>query len=89
MMLGLPSNELDAITRGCNGDPKRAIGQVVTAWLKQSYKVEKFGFPSWRTLVKAVDSPAGGYNHALAKKIASSHLGKTFSLIASSVLYHE
>ena len=86
MMLGLPSNELDAITRVCLGDPKRALSQVVTTWLKQSYNVGKFGFPSWRALVKAINSPAGGYNHALAKRIASSHQGNHSSTIAGSVL---
>ena len=83
MMLGLPSNELDAITRWCLGDPKRALSQVVTTWLKQSYNVEKFGFPSWRALVKAIDSHAGGYNHALAKRIASRHQGKHDSWFSS------
>ena len=82
-MLGLSSSEVEAITRGCLGDSKRALGQVVTLWLKQSYNVIKFGLPSWRTLVKAVNSPAGGYNCALAKRIASSHLGKLSSMIAS------
>ena len=76
MMLGLPSNELNNITSGCPGDPKRALGQVVMTWLKQLYNVKKHGLPSWRAVVRAVGSPAGGCNHALAKQIASSHQGK-------------
>ena len=42
-------------------------------WLQGSYNVQKFGPPTWRMLVKAVDSPAGGNDHNLAKKIASNH----------------
>ena len=71
--LGLPSGELEAIRRGCLGDPKLAVGVVINTWLKQSYNVGKFGLPSWRSLVKAVDSDAGGSNHAFAKRIASKH----------------
>ena len=73
--LGLPSDELEVIRRGCLGDPKLALGQVINTWLKQSYNHDRFGLPSWRSLVKAIDSHAGGSNHALAKKIASKHKG--------------
>ena len=75
-MLGISASELNTITRGCPGDPKQALSQVISAWLKQSYNVGKFGPPSWRMLVKAVDSPAGGCNRALAKEIALNHRGK-------------
>ena len=73
--LGLSSSELEAIGRECVGDTKRALGQVIRNWLKQSYNVGTFGPPSWQSVVKAVDSSAGGSNHALAKKIASKHKG--------------
>ena len=73
--LGLSYHELEAIGRECAGNTKRALGQVINTWLKQSYNHDKFGLPSWRSLVKAIDSHAGGSNHALAKKIASRHKG--------------
>ena len=73
--LGLPSGELEVIRRGSLGDLKQALGQVINTWLKQSYNHNRFGLPSWRSLVKAIDSHAGGSNHALAKKIASRHKG--------------
>ena len=73
--LGLSSGELEAISRECIGDTKRALGQVIRTWLRQSYNVVRFGLPSWRSLVKAVNSPAGGSNHALANRIASKHKG--------------
>ena len=76
VVLGLSSGKLEAIGRECPGDTERALSQVIRAWLKRSYKVDIFGQPSWRTLVKAVDSRSGGYNHALAKKIASAHRGE-------------
>ena len=46
---------------------------VLLLWLLQKYKVEKFGPPTWRMLVEAVDKKTGGNNHELAKEIASNH----------------
>ena len=36
-------------------------------------QVERFGKPTWRRLVEAVQDPAGGNNLALAQKIAQDH----------------
>ena len=58
------------------GDPKLAMGEVISTWLKQSYDVERHGLPSWRRVVEAVDSGAGGTNHVLAKEIASTYQGR-------------
>ena len=76
MSLGLSADELDAIRLKSLGDPKSALSEVVSAWIKQAYNVSRFGHPSWRRVVAAVDSKAGGCNHALAKKIASEHQGR-------------
>ena len=54
-------------------DPSRALSKVVEMWLQQQYNVQRHGPPTWQMLVKAVDSPAGGNDHTLAKKIASKH----------------
>ena len=46
---------------------------VLLAWLNQYYDIGRYGVPTWRRLVEAVDNPAGGNNHELAKTIASKH----------------
>ena len=74
--LGLSPSELKTIAHDCPRDCKGALSQVISAWLKQSHITGKVAPPSWRTLVEAVDSPSGGRNRALAKKIAFSHRGK-------------
>ena len=38
-------------------------------------QVERFGKPTWRRLVEAVEDRVGGNNHALALKIAAEHPG--------------
>ena len=71
--LGLPLREMEAIKKAFQLDITQAFTEVLTIWLRQRYNVEKYGPPTWRRLVEAVDSPIGGSNHALAKKIAQHH----------------
>ena len=47
--------------------------------------MERFGPPTWRILVEAVDRKAGGNNHDLAKEIASDH--PTAGIMDNSNLY--
>ena len=72
--LGLPSIELDKIHKGFPYDVDQAFTEVLLVWLRHRYNVEKHGPPTWCRLVEAVDSPAGGNNHELAKNIACQHL---------------
>lgn len=53
---------------------------VLFKWLKQEGKE----IPSWRSLVKAVSSPVGGENPALAKRIARKHMQKKREFPTSS-----
>ena len=71
--LGLPLREMDAVQKAFRQDIPQAFTEVLRIFLKHRYNVEKYGPPTWRRLVEAVDNPAGGNNHALAKKIAERH----------------
>ena len=50
-----------------------ALNDVLLLWLQQKYNVGRFGQPTWKMLVEAVDKETGGNNHELACKIASHH----------------
>ena len=67
--LGLPPGELQAIRKGIQ-DIELAFSDVLLAWLRQHYNVDRFGVPTWRNLVEAVDSQT---NPALAAAIAARH----------------
>ena len=54
-------------------DSEQALEDVVLLWLNQKYNVERFGPPTWRMLVRAVDMESGGNDQELAQQIASSH----------------
>ena len=78
--LGLPPSELDKISQNCPRNCDEALFQVIVVWLKRSYDTSKHGHPSWKKVVEAVASEAGGKNPALAQKIAAAHRGKAVSL---------
>ena len=71
--LGLPLREMDAIKKAFHQDITQAFTEVLSIWLRHRYDVKRYGPPTWRRLVEAVDSSTGGSNHALAKKIAGNH----------------
>ena len=67
----------------CDAYPNadQALEEVILLWLDKKYNVEKFGKPTWRMLVEAVDRKRGGNNHELAKKIATKHPSGSSSLL--------
>lgn len=71
--LGLPLREMDAVQKAFRQDIPQAFTEVLRIFLKHRYNIDKYGPPTWRRLVEAVDNPAGGNSHALAKTIAENH----------------
>ena len=65
-------------TIGTKENAKDCLLDVLHQWLKKTYNVKRFGEPSWKLLVKAVNDPAGGNDRALAEKIAQKHQGITW-----------
>ena len=74
VFLGLPPSELDTIRKE-HSQIDLAFNEVILRWLRQRYKVERFGHPTWKRLVEAVDNPIGANNPALALEIAAKHPG--------------
>ena len=73
--LRLSEDTLSCIKQKSTDDAEAMIG-VVSDWFKLNYNWKRFGRPSWKHLVKAVGSPIGGDNTALAMKIAEKHREK-------------
>ena len=70
--LRLNAADLKSI-QAANPDESDALSDTLTLWLQQKYNVKRFGPPTWRKLVEAVDRKVGGNNPELAKKIAAEH----------------
>lgn len=75
LALRLRDYDLKAISQAYPNECENeiALKEVLLVWLRQRYNVERFGPPTWRMLVEAVDNATGGNDHELAKKIASNH----------------
>ena len=54
--------------------------------VSSNLQVKRFGKPTWRKLVEAVEDKVGGNNPALAQRIAGEHLGAYGNRIYSSLL---
>ena len=73
--LKLPPRMKSLIAIKHPNNPEDCLLAVVDEWLKGLHNVQKYGHPSWRTLVQAVADPMGGANPALAHSIAAKHPG--------------
>ena len=83
--LRLRNDDLEAIRKKYpnESDHEQALNDVLLLWLKKEYNVERFGPPTWRMLVEAVNKKSGGNNYELAKQIAQNH--KTGGVIMHAI----
>ena len=72
LALRLRNDDLKVI-RARESDAQEALKDVLLLWLRKKYNVDRFGPPTWRMLVKAVDKKSCGNNYELVKEIASHH----------------
>lgn len=70
--LKLRPSVLDSIKKE-TAECSESMTRVITNWLKQNYKVERFGVPTWEKLVEAMKASNGGNNASLAEEIARQH----------------
>ena len=75
LALKLPISCQEMIEANHRGDSARCLQTVLVKWLQKDYNHNRHGPPTWRSLVKAVDNPAGGNNCALAEAVAKKHRG--------------
>jgi hypothetical protein len=71
LFLGVPRSKIDAIeqTHPARGDVWLSKG--LYEWLRRNYNTDKYGLPSWRTLIKSV----GYIDFDLARGLAKEHEG--------------
>lgn len=79
--LRLSPSIISLIASQCLNDPKDCLFLTLEDWLKKMYNTERYGNPSWSMLVKAMASPAGGANPALALSIAQNYPGISQKMI--------
>ena len=68
--LGLPSALIDQIRHNHPNDSSGCWNEALSQWIKQNYSTEKFGKPSWKTLLcQAIEY----VDRRLFEKLASEH----------------
>ena len=77
--LGLPRNRIESIKKNHPSDDTGCLNDALGQWIEQKYNKEKFGMPSWRTLLKGVAL----IDKRVFKKLAREHEGKIIIFIVS------
>ena len=67
--IGLPSTVIDQIRCDHPNDSACCWNESLNEWIKQNYNTEKFGKPSWKTLLGAI----AHIDRRLFEKLASEH----------------
>ena len=87
LYLGLPYSFLHEISDKYRGDSSDWLGEVLKYWIDQRYPIEKFGYPSWKTLILAIASIDKDLSHHLAanhQRKGMFHLGIVIILYSAS-----
>ena len=71
LKLHLTFDSIEIINKDNPRDSRACLTKAMAEWTKKNYDTEKFGVPSWRMLIIAVQS----FNMGLAQKIAAKHNG--------------
>ena len=71
LFLGISYGNLETLKTKSDYDK---IQGVVNFWTKWKYNYEKFGKPSWKSLVRAIGAQAGENARRAAKKVAAYHV---------------
>ena len=69
--LGLSIGMIESIKADHHGDCAGCWNEALKQWIKQNYKTEIFGKPSWQTLLRSVAL----VDKLLFKKLAKEHQG--------------
>ena len=71
ILLGISQSKIDAINITCLGRPCDCLSRGVNEWLQRNYNTDKYGLPSWRTLIEYIDD----IDCALARDLVKKHEG--------------
>ena len=81
LKLHLKFDAIEVIKKDHPGDSEACLTKAMSQWLKENYNTARFGVPSWRTLVTAVQA----IDMALAHEIANTHRGMHMTMMVFGV----
>jgi hypothetical protein len=77
--IGLPNTVIDQIQCDHPNDSSSCWNEALKQWIKQNYNTEKFGKPSWKTLLGAI----AHIDRCLFEKLAREHRNYGGTVVAS------
>jgi hypothetical protein len=82
--IGLSYNLIEDIKGNHPSNNSACWNEALKQWIQQNYETERFGKPSWRTLLKAIAL----VDRRLFTKIAADHRSKyTCSTVYNNIIY--
>lgn len=83
--LGLPPSKIATIKGDYSGDTVGCWNKALSEWINQTYNTDRYGKPSWKTLLQAVAREDKLLFHELRQK----HQGNTIILVKVQRVYIE
>ena len=84
-LLGLPIKTIRTISESYPNDSATSWSQALMQWILQKYNTEKYGSPSWRSLLRAI----GMVDKALFNKLAQAHQPRGKCILEYSIVWYK
>ena len=77
LFLGIPKSKIDAIKQSYPAHVHEWLIEGLSEWLRSNHNTDKYGQPSWRTLIKCI----GNIDCELARSLAKEHEGEFMTVL--------
>ena len=81
--LGLNPSIIDRIKSNFQGDCLGCLSEALKEWIKMNYDTERFGKPSWKTLLKAIAK----IDKQLFNRLATEHQGTVTTRYCQIIIF--
>ena len=81
--LGLPANVIDIIKRDNSNKSLACWNEALKQWIMQKYSTEKFGNPSWRSLLGAIAK----LDKLMFNKLVEKYQGESLTVIVAMIIH--
>ena len=81
--LGLPAKTIDVIKGDNFSKCSSCWNEALKQWIMQNYDTDKFGNPSWRSLLGAIAK----LDKLQFKKLVEKHQGESLTVIVATIIH--
>ena len=81
--LSLPANVIDIIKRDNSNKSLACWNEALKQWIMQNYDTDKFGNPTWRSLLGAIAK----LDKLMFKKLVEKYQGESLTVIVATIIH--